>query len=131
MCLGCTGRATRRRRFGSAREKSSLGVCESNKSKRRRHFALPAHSKLFSCRYDHIPAINYFHDADSTTEFDIKSVTKSVVSALAGIAQAKGLLSDLNTPVVKLFPEFAQPPNFPLQCTYTRFHHDEYNIVQV
>ena len=74
---------------------------------------------------------NYFHDADSTTEFDIKSVTKSVVSALAGIAQAKGLLSDLNTPVVKLFPEFAQPPNFPLQCTYTRFHHDEYNIVQV
>jgi len=55
----------------------------------------------------------YFHDADSTTEFDIKSVTKSVVSALAGIAQAKGLLPDLNTPVVQFFPEFAQPRDKP------------------
>jgi CubicO group peptidase (beta-lactamase class C family) len=53
----------------------------------------------------------YFHGADSTTEFNIKSVTKSVVSALAGIAKQKGLLTNLNTPVVTFFPEFAQPRN--------------------
>jgi CubicO group peptidase (beta-lactamase class C family) len=55
----------------------------------------------------------YFHDTDSSTAFDIKSITKSVVSALAGIAKAKGLLPDLNTPVVQFFPEFAQPHNKP------------------
>jgi CubicO group peptidase (beta-lactamase class C family) len=55
----------------------------------------------------------YFHSADSTTEFNIKSVTKSVVSALAGIAKEKGLLTNLHTPVVKYFPAFAQPRNKP------------------
>jgi CubicO group peptidase (beta-lactamase class C family) len=55
----------------------------------------------------------YFHAANSLTEFNIKSVTKSVVSALAGIAKQKGLLTSLNTPVVKFFPEFAQPRNKP------------------
>lgn len=53
----------------------------------------------------------YFHGSDSTTEFDIKSVTKSVVSALAGIAKEKGLLTDFNKPVIDFFPEFAQPHN--------------------
>lgn len=52
---------------------------------------------------------HYFHHADSTTEFDIKSVTKSVLSALAGIARAQGLLQNLDTPVVKYFPEFERP----------------------
>lgn len=52
---------------------------------------------------------HYFHNADSATNFNIKSVTKSVVSALAGIAKAKGLLHDLNTPAILFFPEFAQP----------------------
>ena len=55
----------------------------------------------------------YFHGSDSTTEFDIKSVTKSVVSALAGIAKEKGLLTDFNKPVIAFFPEFAQPHNTP------------------
>ena len=55
----------------------------------------------------------YFHGSDSSTEFDIKSVTKSVVSALAGVAQSKSLLPNLNTPVVQFFPEFAQPRNTP------------------
>lgn len=53
----------------------------------------------------------YFHGANSSTEFNIKSVTKSVVSALAGIAKQKRLLTNLNTPVVKFFPEFAQSRN--------------------
>lgn len=52
---------------------------------------------------------HYFHEADSNTAFNIKSVTQSVVSALAGIAMQKGLLADLNTPVVKFFPEYATP----------------------
>ncbi|WP_232065323.1 hypothetical protein [Rhodocytophaga rosea] len=32
---------------------------------------------------------NYFHGASATTTFNIKSITKSVVSAMAGIAQSK------------------------------------------
>jgi CubicO group peptidase (beta-lactamase class C family) len=56
---------------------------------------------------------HYFHGSDSTTEFDIKSVTKSVVSALAGIAKEKNLLPDLNKPVITFFPEFAQQHNTP------------------
>lgn len=51
----------------------------------------------------------YFHGADNTTVFNIKSITKSVVSALAGIARQKRLLPNLNTSVVRFFPEFAKP----------------------
>jgi hypothetical protein len=36
---------------------------------------------------------------------DINSATKSVTSALIGIAQRDGLLSDLDEPVVRFFPE--------------------------
>lgn len=52
----------------------------------------------------------YFNGADANTEFKVKSVTKSVVSALAGIARDHGLLPDLGTPVLDLFPEYATDP---------------------
>src|SRR5688572_27662829 len=37
---------------------------------------------------------------------DIRSVTKSVVSALAGIAIGEGAIPSLDRPVVELFPEY-------------------------
>lgn len=49
----------------------------------------------------------YFNGANAQTSFKVKSVTKSVVSALAGIANDKKLLPDLKTPVFDLFPEYA------------------------
>jgi CubicO group peptidase (beta-lactamase class C family) len=38
---------------------------------------------------------------------DLRSITKSVVSALAGIALAEGALTSLEQPVVEWFPEYA------------------------
>lgn len=48
----------------------------------------------------------YFHEANKETIFSIKSVTKSIVSVLAGIAQDKNILPNLNTPVLKILPEY-------------------------
>lgn len=49
---------------------------------------------------------HYFNGATKDSAFDIKSVTKSVTSILAGIAKDKALLSDLETPVLKILPEY-------------------------
>lgn len=49
---------------------------------------------------------SYFNGATASTLFQLKSVTKTVTSALAGIAHDKGLLPDLQTPVLDLFPEY-------------------------
>lgn len=51
----------------------------------------------------------YFHETDRSTVYNVKSITKSVVSALAGIASDRGLLPDLQKPVVSFFPEYATP----------------------
>ena len=71
--------------------------------------SIPCLGAFIVYRYDKIIYERYFHGADSTDAFSIKSITKSVVSALAGIAKSKGLLPELNTPVVKFFPELVQP----------------------
>ena len=48
----------------------------------------------------------YFNGATKETTFDVKSVTKSVTSILAGIAKDKGYLTDLNTPVLNILREY-------------------------
>lgn len=48
----------------------------------------------------------YFNGANAETNFNVKSVTKSVVSALAGIANDRGLMPDVNTSVLKILPEY-------------------------
>jgi CubicO group peptidase (beta-lactamase class C family) len=50
---------------------------------------------------------NYFNSATEHTDFKVKSVTKSVVSALAGIANDRHLLPELKTPIFNLFTEYA------------------------
>ena len=42
------------------------------------------------------------------TKHDLRSVTKSVVSALIGIALAEGKIESLDQPVVKWFPEYPE-----------------------
>lgn len=44
---------------------------------------------------------------DSSSLHDIRSVTKSIVSLLYGIALSEGKVPDLDTPLVSLFPQYA------------------------
>ncbi len=44
---------------------------------------------------------------DANDLHDVRSVTKSVVSILFGIAQADGVIPDLDAPVLDYFPEYA------------------------
>src|SRR5690242_14181879 len=48
--------------------------------------AMPRFRSLLVARHGKLVAENYFGGADSTTVFDLRSVTKSVVSMLTGIA---------------------------------------------
>lgn len=51
----------------------------------------------------------YFNGANPGFWYNIKSVTKSVVSALTGIAIEKKLIPGVNTPIMKYFPEYNKP----------------------
>jgi len=59
---------------------------------------LPVHSLLIE-RHGSIVLDAYFHPFADNELHDVASVTKSVLSTLVGIAQAKQQMSDLNTPV--------------------------------
>jgi CubicO group peptidase (beta-lactamase class C family) len=50
-------------------------------------------------------------DFDATTRHDVRSISKSVVSLLWGIAQAEGKTPPLNTPVLDLLPALADLKN--------------------
>src|SRR5437016_5265342 len=54
---------------------------------------------LLVARHGRLVVEHYFGGADSTTTFDVRSVTKSVVSALTGIALSRGLVSSLDATV--------------------------------
>jgi CubicO group peptidase (beta-lactamase class C family) len=50
----------------------------------------------------------YYNGARRDRPANIKSASKSVISALVGIAVSRGLIADVQTPIVKFFPELAQ-----------------------
>src|SRR5690606_27547238 len=50
---------------------------------------------------------HYFHGARATRHANIKSVAKSVISALTGIAIDRQILPGVDTPITKYFPELA------------------------
>ena len=52
----------------------------------------------------------YLHGAESDTAYNIKSVSKSILSALTGIALREGFVKDLEQPISKFFPEYFEPP---------------------
>jgi CubicO group peptidase (beta-lactamase class C family) len=60
---------------------------------------LPVHSLLIE-RHGSIVLDAYFYPFANNELHDVASVTKSVVSTLVGIAQAKQQIADLNTPVL-------------------------------
>jgi CubicO group peptidase (beta-lactamase class C family) len=51
----------------------------------------------------------YFHGFTRDSIFNIKSASKSILSAIAGAARARGYLSDLDRPVLKILPEYGMP----------------------
>src|SRR5207248_4674627 len=54
--------------------------------------AIPLFRSLLVARHGRLVAETYFGGADSTTLFDVRSVTKSVVGALTGIALRDGVV---------------------------------------
>ncbi len=49
-----------------------------------------------------------FVSITATTKHDLRSVTKSVISALTGIALSEGAIKSLDQPVIEWFPEFPE-----------------------
>ena len=61
--------------------------------------AMPRFRSLLVARHGKLVAENYFGGANSTTVFDLRSVTKSVVSMLTGIAVQNGKLPNIDATV--------------------------------
>ncbi|HKE44878.1 MAG TPA: serine hydrolase [Steroidobacteraceae bacterium] len=61
--------------------------------------AIPRFRSLLIARHGKLVAENYFGGADGATLFDLRSVTKSVVSLLVGIALQSGQLAGLDATV--------------------------------
>lgn len=61
--------------------------------------AMPRFRSLLVARHGKIVAENYFGGASAATVFDLRSVTKSVVSMLTGIAVQNGTLANIDATV--------------------------------
>jgi CubicO group peptidase (beta-lactamase class C family) len=68
------------------------------------------HSLLVSRRGELIYE-RYYNGARVTRPANIKSASKSVISALVGIAVDRKLIAGVNTPIVTYFPELARDPD--------------------
>lgn len=68
--------------------------------------SIPSLGSFIVSQNDKVIYEHYFHNANKETVFSVKSVTKSIVSVLAGIAKDQNLFPDVNTPVLKILPEY-------------------------
>ena len=57
-------------------------------------------------KHDALIYEGYFHGFTKDSVFNIKSASKTVLSAITGAAIARGYLPDLDTPVLKILPEY-------------------------
>jgi len=73
--------------------------------KRLKEEQLDLHS-LIVIRNDRIVLELYVHPYDRDTLHNVKSVSKSVISAVIGIALERGILPDLDRPVHQFFPDY-------------------------
>jgi CubicO group peptidase (beta-lactamase class C family) len=65
---------------------------------------------LLVVRHGYLVFEKYYRDHDRSDEYNVKSITKSVTSALIGIALEQGHLSSLDQRVIEFLPEYATPP---------------------
>jgi CubicO group peptidase (beta-lactamase class C family) len=72
--------------------------------------AVPSLGSFALIRHDTMIYEHYFHGGTDSTLFNIKSITKSVISAMGGIARDKNLLPELNTPVLNILTEYNKAP---------------------
>ncbi len=63
-------------------------------------------SSLLILRNGRMVSERYFQGSGPETAFNVKSVSKSVISALAGIALREGFISGLDQPVAGFFPDY-------------------------
>ena len=70
--------------------------------------ALPRLHSLIVSRGGEVIFERYYNGARRDRPANIKSASKSVISALVGIAIERGLIPSVTTPIVKYFPELAQ-----------------------
>ncbi len=68
--------------------------------------ALPRLRSLLVARRDTLVREAYFHGATAARRANIKSASKSIVSALVGIAVAEGKLTGLDQPIAPFFPRY-------------------------
>ena len=61
----------------------------------------------------------YFHGARRSRAENVKSVSKSVISALVGIAVARGLIPSVDTPITSYFPNVLGPGGDPAKRAIT------------
>jgi CubicO group peptidase (beta-lactamase class C family) len=78
-------------------------------------------------RHGGIAYEHFFNGADAESLYNIKSITKSVVSALTGIAVEKKLISGVNIPVMKFFPEYNKPRSISTKGTVWFAEEKKYN----
>ncbi len=70
--------------------------------------ALPRLRSLLVQQHGTIVGERYFHGATAARAANIKSASKSVISALVGVALAEGALHGLDQPLAELLPEQAR-----------------------
>lgn len=67
---------------------------------------IPSLASIIVYKENAIVFEEYYNNTNSQTLFQVKSVTKSVVSSLAGIAKDQGKLPELSTSLLSIFPEY-------------------------
>lgn len=77
---------------------------------------------LLVLRHGHLILECYVHPYDAGTLHNVKSVSKSVLSALAGIGLEEGDLPELNTPVAEVLPALVGEADDPRKRQITLRH---------
>lgn len=67
---------------------------------------LPRLRSLLVARYGTLLREGYFHGATAARRANLKSASKSIISALVGIAIAEGKLTGLDQPIAPFFPAY-------------------------
>ena len=67
---------------------------------------MPDLLSLLVVRHDLLVCEAYFRGYDATEAFNVKSVSKSILSAVVGIAIEEGHIPSLDTPIAGYFPEY-------------------------
>jgi CubicO group peptidase (beta-lactamase class C family) len=69
--------------------------------------ALPRLHSLLVSQHGELIFERYYNRRQANQPDNIKSASKSIISALVGVAVERGLIGDVRTPIVKYFPELA------------------------